>query len=493
VRLSSGRWTVLAALILLAPRPASAQNEQARRLLEDGRQYRTQGKLKQALDNFTTIVSSFADSDSVDLALLEIGRYRMEVEGDYEKARASFEQVTKMYPKSDGAPGAYYWLGRLTLNRSTTPAELDDALAQFTRVQRLYPGSDWVPQALYASGLVHRRAGRLQDAVEIERRVALEYPHSEAAPSAQFEVGQCYALLGEPRVAMEEFQQVRNRYPDSAWAQPALERITALYRLYGNGHPTFNVDTAYTIGSGDMLKDVSAILMTPDRSMWIASDKAKSAFDLSPEGKLVRSVAAEDPRSLSISPKGEVVVSARLAVRFGVKDLKAFAIPSEKAGEPPEPLDKIEATLVLPNGTILVADGKKRRIYKYDDQFKYLGTFPDAKDHRVVRMVLDGEGAMVMLDEDEKSVKSYDVSGRVLRTLAAKGTGYELKRPADIAIDSFRNLYIADESGVQVFSPQGQLISTIGGETRRPRAVTLDPSGAILIYDEKAQKVVRFQ
>jgi tetratricopeptide (TPR) repeat protein len=490
---SRSRWAVAAALFLLAAGPVSAQNEQAKRLLEDGRQYRTQGKLKQALDNFTTIVTSFADSDSVDDALLEIGRYRMEIDGDYEKARASFEQVTKVYPQSDGAPGAYYWLGRLTLNRSTTPAELDDALAQFTRVQRLYPRSDWVPEAMYASGLVHRKAGRLQDAVEIERRVALEYPHSEAAAAAQFEVGQSYALLGEPRVAMEEFQQVRNRFAESPWAALALDRITALYRLSGTGKPTFGADNAYTAGSGDMLKGVTALLMLPDRSLWIASEKAKSAFNLSPEGKLVKSVAAEDPRSLSLSPKGDVLLSARTAVRFGAKDIKSFAIPAEKAGEPPEALERIEAALVLPNGTILVADGKKKRIYKYDDQFKYQGTFPDAKEHRVTRMLLDGEGALVMLDEDEKSVRSYDVTGRVLRTVAAKGTGYELKHPEDIAVDAFRNLYVVDEVGVQVFTPQGQLMTTIGGETRRPRAITLDPSGALLMYDEKAQKVVRFQ
>jgi outer membrane protein assembly factor BamD (BamD/ComL family) len=496
VLLSSGRRAALAALLILAPLSATAQSrtdEQAKRLLEDGRQYRTQGKLKQALDNFTTIVTSFSDSDSVDDALLEIGRYRMEVEGDYDKARASFEQVTKLYPQSDGAPGAYYWLGRLTLNRATTPAELDDALAQFTRVQRLYPRSDWVPQAMYASGLVDRRAGRMQDAIEIQRRVALEYPRSDAAAAAQFEVGQCYALTGEPRVAMEEFQQVRNRFAESSWAPLALDRITALYRLYGTAHPTFNADTSYSVGSGDMLKDVTALLMTPDRSIWIASGKAKSIFNLSPEGKPVKSVAAEDPRSLSWSPKGDIVAAARTAVRFGGKDIKSFAIPSEKPAEPPEALEKIEAAFVLPSGTILVADGKKRRVYRYDDQFRYQGTFPDAKEHRVTRILQDGEGAILMLDEDEKTVRSYDVSGRVLRTVAAKGTGYELKHPFDIAVDSFRNLYVADEAVVHVFNAQGQILTTIGGDTRRPGAITLDPAGALLMYDQKTQKVVRFQ
>ena len=70
-----------AALLLLAACSASAQtspDEQARRLLEDGRGYRAQGKTKQALDSFETIVSGFQNTDSVDDALLEIGRYRLE-------------------------------------------------------------------------------------------------------------------------------------------------------------------------------------------------------------------------------------------------------------------------------------------------------------------------------------------------------------------------------------------------------------------------------
>jgi len=220
----------LAASALLLVVPAGAQtsaDEQARALLEDGRAYWAKKQYKQALENFNTIVTGFANSDSVDKALLEIGRYYLEIGGDLEKARDSFASVAKRYPQSEGAPGAYYYLGIMALNAATSVAELDDAIAQFKRLQRLYPRSEWVPRALHSTGIAQRRAGRLQDAVEAERRVALEHPTSDAAPAAQFEVGQCEALLQEPQQAMEEFQRVRNRYPESEWAGIALDRITA--------------------------------------------------------------------------------------------------------------------------------------------------------------------------------------------------------------------------------------------------------------------------
>jgi TolA-binding protein len=125
------------AIVAVSAAAQEAPDQQARRLLEDGRAYWAQGKLKQALDNFNTIVAGFSGTDSIGPALLEIGRYRLEVDGDADKARASFEQVAKQYPQSDAAPGAYYNLGLLTLSRSTPTAELDDALAQLTRVLRL--------------------------------------------------------------------------------------------------------------------------------------------------------------------------------------------------------------------------------------------------------------------------------------------------------------------------------------------------------------------
>jgi TolA-binding protein len=483
---------LIVACLLLAPSVLAqeAPEQQARRLLEDGRAYWAQGKMKQALDNFNIIVSSFSGTDAVGQALLEIGRYRMEVEGDAEKARASFEEVAKKHPQSDGAPGAYYYLGYLTLTRSASVADLDDALAQFTRVQNLYPRSSWVPMAIYASGLAQRKAGRLAEAVEAERKVSLEYPSSDAAPAAQFEIGQCLALMGEPMRAMEEFQQVRNRFPSSQWAAPALDRVTALYRLYGSGKPAFALDPGYSAGAGELLKDVRAILMTPLGTLWIASDKTRSAVPIEPGGKMGASLTGDDLRTLSLTPRGEIVVASKLAVRIGPKDIKSFSIPSDKPGVP-EPLKEILAAAVAPGGSILVSDDKRKKVYRFNAESKLQGTFPDAKEREVTRLLVDSEGGIVMLDRQEKTVRVYDQAGKLLRTVGPTG----LRRPVDVALDPFRNAYVADEEGgVLIFSAQGQPLATVGaGELKKTKALTLDPTGAILVYDERAEKVLRYK
>jgi TolA-binding protein len=484
-------------LLALLPSLAAAQTtpeDQARGLLEDGRTYRKDGKLKQALDNFQTIVSGFPNTSFVDDALLEIGRYYLEVDGDAAKAREAFEQVTKRFPQSDGAPGAYYYLGRLTLDRATTAADIDDAQAQFARVQRLYPRSEWVPRAIYATGRAYRKSGKLADAAEAARRVVLEHPSSDAAPAAQFELAQDLALAGEFKQAMEEFQQVRNRFPASELAAPALDRITALYRLYGTGRPTFTADPSFSVGAGDQVKDVRGILMTPGRTLWVASDKVKSAIPFAADGKAGAGLAGEDLQSLGLGANGDLLVVAARAVRMGPKNLQTFAIPGDKPGVT-EPLEKLEAAAVTQGGAVLVADEKKKKVFRFDGKYQYQAPFPDVKERQVSRIVLDGEGGIVMLDRDEKAVHVVDEMGKGLRTIPARGPGYEMKKPVDVAVDSFRNTYVADEeAGVLVFSPQGQLLATVtSADTRKVRLVTVDPSGALLVYDDKLQRILRFK
>ena len=488
------RFILLLALLLAAPVQAQeSADDQARRLLEDGLSYWKQGKLKQAFDNFNIIITSFPRTESVGQALLEIGRYRMEVGGDSEAARAAFEQVAREHARNDAAPGAYYWLGLLTFRRATQPAELEDALAQFGRVETLYPRSDWVPLAMQASARVHRRAGRHAEAAALNRRVALEYPTSPAAPQAQFETGLAHALLGEPRVAMEEFQQVRNRFPESSWAASALDKTTALYRLHGGARPTFGLDRTFATATGNVLKDVRSLLVDPEGYLWIASEKVKSAVRVSPSGQVEASLTADEPRALTLTPGGEVALAAKTALRAGPRDIRSFSLPPGKPGDKPEPLERILAATVIPGGDVLVSDEKERKVLRFDSQGGFLGTFPprDTSERKVIRIVVDGEGAILLLDRDERTVRVCNDAGRTLRTVGPVG----LRKPLDIAVDAFRNLYVADEeNGVVVFAPSGQPFFTIGGsDVGKAAALALDQTGAILVYDDGEDRVLRYR
>jgi sugar lactone lactonase YvrE len=187
-----------------------------------------------------------------------------------------------------------------------------------------------------------------------------------------------------------------------------------------------------------------------------------------------------------------VIVAAKTAVRFGPRDLRSFTIPSDKPGVP-EPLERILSATVTSGGMVLVADEKRNKVHRYDASYEWKGLFPDrdAKERQVIRMLVDGEGGIVCLDRGEKTVRVFDETGKVLRTLGPAG----LRRPADVAVDPFRNTYVADEeAGVLVFNAAGQLLTTLAApELKRPKALTLDATGAVLVYDDRAQKVFRYK
>ncbi len=292
---------------------------------------------------------------------------------------------------------------------------------------------------------------------------------------------------------MEELQQVRNRFPRSEWAEPALDRITALYRLFGGARPAFSVDPSYSLGTGDVLKDVRALATTPGGAVWIASEKTRSAVTVDGAGRPTASLPASDPRALSIGPRGEVVFAASTAVRIGPSDVRSLSTPAEKPGGSPKPVDEVLAAVLTRDGSLLVSDEDREKVLRFDAKGELLGTFPpqDSSRRKVTRLVVDGEGAIVWLDREEKAVRVFEETGKEIRAIGPAG----LKKPVDVAVDPFRNLYVADEDqGVLVFDAQGRPIATITGpELRRPRAITLDATGAVLVYDDKAERILRYR
>src|SRR3989442_1781005 len=170
-------------------------------------------------------------------------------------------------------------------------------------------------RGLLEDGPTYRREGKLKQALDNFNTIVSRLANTDSVDDALLEIGHALALMGEPRPAMEEFQRIRSRFPTSEWAPKALDRITALYRLYGGAKPVFALDPAFTAGSGDVLKGVRAILMTPARVLWIASDKVKGVVPVGPDGKLGASLHGADLHSLSLRPSGDLVVAARLAVR----------------------------------------------------------------------------------------------------------------------------------------------------------------------------------
>ena len=490
------RFPVVVVAGLLASSNAAAQprpDDQARRLLEDGRNDLANGRARQGLDALQTIVSGFPNSAYADDALLEMGRHAEETEKNATRAREIYDQIAKRYPQSDSAPGAYLQMGKIALATAAAQAQLDDALANFQRVVRLYPESPFVPNALAASSAVFRRAGRFDAAIDAARRAVLDHPGSPVVAEAQFELGISLAMAGDHAIAMEELQNVRTRFKESPWAARAFNAATALYRLYGADKPLFLKDPSFTFTAGEVLKDVRGIAITSGGSIWLASNKTKSAVAFDPSFKLGASLSAEDPQTLNVSPGGDVVFASRLAVKTSSGSVLSFTTPGDKPGEM-NSVDRIGAAAILISGDLLVSDLRKKRVLRFKEG-AFSSVYPDRAEREVIKMVTTFRGDVVMLRKDDRSIEIVDDGGRPVQRIPSRGAGYEWKKPVDIALDEFSNLYLADEDqGIFVLSPKGEILATFGAaDVKKARAIAIDPSGAAVVYDDRTETLVRFR
>ena len=105
-----------------------------------------------------------------------------------------------------------------------------------------------------------------------------------------------------------------------------------------------------------------------------------------------------------------------------------------------------------------MADEKKNKVYRFDARSSIQATFPDAKDAKereITRMVLDGEGGIVMLDRDEKTVHgSTTRTGKLLRARVAARTSCASPWTWP-SIPSATSTSPTKRLGVLVFSPAG--------------------------------------
>jgi TolA-binding protein len=482
----------------LGPPPIAAQanvEEQARRQYESGLEFYRAGRYVEALKDFQTVAEGYATSTVADDAMLAIAEYQLDVLHDAIAARASAETLVKRYATGDAAPMGYVIAGRATLALDPSPVGLDSALASFDRVPRLFPRSDAVAPSLYYAAEIDRRTGRASEAVDKLRRVAQFYPRTTWAARASLLESSLLLADGQPQEAMRALQRVVRRYGSGAEASTARAWNTTLYRLYvrAPAQPPYVASGRSIAGPGGRLKDVEALALAPDGKLGVATRSGVLVIDQ--KGAISRQLAAVDARQVSFDEQGRLfVVQKTIVGREGDKGMQRLALTaSSSAG--PKLLQDISSGARLPTGDLLIADREARMVARFDATGKSLGRFAVG---RITRMTVGGSSDEVaMLDSESKSVIWADRTGKVLAKIPARGAGYVLEAPADLAFDMFQHLYVLDKTQVVVFAPGGRLVATFTPDApsafRSGSALALDSAARLYIYDDAQQRVLVYQ
>ena len=116
-------------------------------------------------------------------------------------------------------------------------------------------------------------------------------------------------------------------------------------------------------------------------------------------------------------------------------------------------------------------------------------------------MVANSMGDIAMLEKGSKQIFLSDRDSKALGKIMPKGQGYEFADPVDIAFDVLDQLYVLDRGrgAVLVFGPKNRFLTSFAipekspGSFTRAVAMSLDATGRLFIFDERAKRIQVYQ
>ena len=481
---------------LAAQVPSARDEEFARRQYDSGLAFMRDARYGEALKDFQAVVDSFGRTAVADDALLQIADFQLTVARDLGAAQAAVDRLFKEYPDADATPMGYVISGRINIARSRTTESIDAAMANFERVPRLFPGSDAVPAALFNAGEALRIARRHDEALERFRRVSMEYPRSIWAARANIASGASLVQAGGATRAFEELQRIRQAFPGSPEASTALAFNTVLHRLYVRApqQPAFAYVPKSVGPEKAQYRDVIGLAID-ERDRVIVGHRAGLTV-ISPATAAPAQIAAQEVTAFAVDERGRLVTVRRNMIVVEGGESVALMVPEENNRT--RPVEQIPAIAVLSNGERLVADAHERTIIRVSPAGQYVAAFAPIGAERIVRNRLDD---VAVIERDGRTVAIFDRDGKTLGRLQQKGANYQFGELADLAFDAFGHLYVLDRgrSSVFVFGPGNRLLTTLTiagrepGSLQRARALALDSSGRLHVYDENAQRIQVYQ
>jgi outer membrane protein assembly factor BamD (BamD/ComL family) len=498
MKLLASLLRVAIAVGLTATVNAQSSEELPRRQYESGLTFMKGQRYGEALKDFQAIIDSFPKSQVADNALLQVAIYHLDIAKDLGATQAAVDQLLRTYPETDSAPMAYVLGGRVSMAKGRSATEVDAAVASFERVERLFPGNDAVPAAGYFAGEALRLVRRNEDALERYRRVAAAYPGSPWAARANLAAGYCLVQADRAAAALPEVQRVRQMMPQSAEASAALSINSILYRLHvrAPASPAFAFSGRFIGDERANFDDVIGIRVDPMSRILLGHNKGITVFDL--KGALTATVTASAPKAFFVDEANRVVFSREGALHAERVASVPLLVP-QLAPKPPKPLEDIPAVVALSTGHRIVVDKSEKAVIRYGPTGQYLGPFvPQINTERLAVNALDD---VAMIDKDAKAINVLDRDGKPLSRILAKGPNYQLDEPVDLAYDRLGYLYVLDrgKASVLVFGPRNRLITTFTlpekapGAFTRAKALGVDATGRLYIFDERAKRIQVYQ
>jgi hypothetical protein len=291
---------------------------------------------------------------------------------------------------------------------------------------------------------------------------------------------------------------VRQMLPGSSEADAALDINSIVYRLHIRAPKgAAFVFSGRSIGDERAnLNDVVGVRIDPLNRVLLGHSKGIAVFDA--KGTLASTVIAQDPTAFFVDEANRIVFAREGALHTERVSSMPITVP-QPAPKPPRVVEEIPSALLLSSGHRIVVDKKEKTVVRYGADGKYLAPFMTAINTE--RMAVNGLDDVALVDKDAKGITIVDRDGKLLSKILSKGPNYQLDEPVDVAFDRLGYLYVLDrgKSSVLVFGPKNRLVTTFTllekdpGAFTKARALGLDASGRLYIFDEKAKRIQVYQ
>ena len=316
------------------------------------------------------------------------------------------------------------------------------------------------------------------------------------AARASLSAGYCMIQQERPAQAVLEFQRARQLFPNTPAATDALNLNTIAYRLYvrAPAQPAYAFSGRAIGPERSELRDAVGIAFDSAGQLLLGHKGGVSVFK--PDGSLAQTVTAADATAFFVDEQERIVVARSGTLITARADAIAFAGPASDGQL--RAVDEIPAALPNALGERLIANPKGRNVLRSMPNGKFVSVFASGN---ISRMAQNWLGDVAMLDRSARSITLADRDGKVLSKIPAKGTGYELDEPTDLAFDPLGHLYVLDRgrSSIFVFGARNRLVTTVSiperspGALNRGEALGVDAAGRLYVFDERVRRIQVFQ